>query len=123
MDKINFWFNTACACQLYFCLENLDHSASRVGLVPSDRNLAEFEACILGLEAALGFEHKKIICIWRLNAICQEKGEWQTKEEKIIPYQEYLSKLAEEFEKIEFTHQGREGKSVCRCFGHTSFYG
>ena len=30
--------------------------------------------------------------------ICQVKGEWQTKEEKLIPYQEYLSKLVGEFE-------------------------
>ena len=93
---------------IIFCLENLDHGASRMGLVPSDRNLAEFEACILGFEAALGLSIKNR-CIWRLNAICQEKGEWQTKEEKLIPYQEYLSKLAEEFEEIEFTHLGREG--------------
>ena len=27
---------------------------------------------------------------------------------KLIPYQEYLAKLAEEFEEIEFTHLGRE---------------
>ena len=41
--------------------------------------------------------------------ICQVKGEWQTKEEKLLPYQEYLSRLAEEFKEIEFTHLGREG--------------
>ena len=59
---------------IIFCLENLDHGASRVGFVPSDRNLAEIEACILGLEAALGLSIK-IRCIWRLNATCQEKEE------------------------------------------------
>ena len=41
--------------------------------------------------------------------ICQVKGEWQTKEEKLRPYQEYLSMLAKEFEEIKFTHLGREG--------------
>jgi hypothetical protein len=41
--------------------------------------------------------------------IYQVKGEWQTKEEKLRPYQEYLSKLVEEFEEIEFTHLGMEG--------------
>jgi len=41
--------------------------------------------------------------------ICQVKGEWKTKEEKLRPYQEYLSKLAGEFEEIEFTYLGREG--------------
>jgi hypothetical protein len=41
--------------------------------------------------------------------ICQVKGEWKTNEEKLRPYQEYLSKLAGEFEEIKFTHLGREG--------------
>ena len=41
--------------------------------------------------------------------ICQVKGKWQTKDEKLRPYQEYLSKLAREFEEIKFTHLGREG--------------
>jgi len=36
------------------------------------------------------------------------KGEWQTKEEKLRPYQEYLSTLSKEFEEIKFTHLGRE---------------
>jgi len=41
--------------------------------------------------------------------ICQVKGEWQTKKEKLRSYQEYLFKLAGEFEEIEFTHLGKEG--------------
>ncbi|KAG5233085.1 RNA-directed DNA polymerase (Reverse transcriptase), Ribonuclease [Salix suchowensis] len=73
-------------------------------------NTAEYEACILGLETALELNVKKIDVFGdSMLIICQVKGEWQTKEEKLIPYQEYLSKLAEEFEEIEFTHLGREG--------------
>ena len=73
-------------------------------------NTAEYEACILGLEAALELNIKKIDVYGdSMLIICQVKGEWQTKEEKLIPYQEYLSKLSEEFEEIEFTHLGREG--------------
>jgi len=41
--------------------------------------------------------------------ICQVKGKWQTKDEKLRPYQEYLSKLAKEFEEIKFTHLEKEG--------------
>jgi hypothetical protein len=37
------------------------------------------------------------------------KGKLQTKDKKLRPYQEYLSKLAREFEEIKFTHLGREG--------------
>jgi len=41
--------------------------------------------------------------------IRQVKGKGQTKDEKLRPYQEYLSKLAREFEEIRFTYLGREG--------------
>ena len=40
--------------------------------------------------------------------IFQVKGKGQTKDEKLRPYQEYLSKLAREFEEIKFTHLERE---------------
>lgn len=39
---------------------------------------------------------------------CQVKGEWQTKDEKLRSYQEYLSKLASEFDKINFTHMSKD---------------
>ncbi|XP_052305631.1 uncharacterized protein LOC112325327 [Populus trichocarpa] len=73
-------------------------------------NTAEYEACILGLEAALELKIKKLDVYGdSMLIICQVKGEWQTKEEKLRPYQEYLSTLAKEFEGIRFTHLGREG--------------
>jgi hypothetical protein len=37
------------------------------------------------------------------------KGKWKIKDKKFRLYQEYLSKLAREFEEIKFTHLGREG--------------
>nr|XP_034927083.1 G-type lectin S-receptor-like serine/threonine-protein kinase RKS1 [Populus alba] len=62
-------------------------------------NTAEYEACILGLEAALEMNIKKIDVYGdSMLIICQVKGEWQTKEEKLRPYQEYLAKLAKRFE-------------------------
>jgi ribonuclease HI len=65
---------------------------------------------LLGLEAALELNIKKIDMHGdSMLIICQVKGEWQTKEEKLRSYQEYLSKVAGEFEEIEFTHLGREG--------------
>ena len=73
-------------------------------------NTAEYEACILGLEAALELKIKKLDVYGdSMLIICQVKGEWQTKEEKLRPYQEYLSTLAKEFEEVKFTHLGREG--------------
>ena len=73
-------------------------------------NTAEYEACILGLEDALEMKIKKLDVYGdSMLIICQVKGEWQTKEEKLKPYQEYLSSLLGNFEEIKFTHLGREG--------------
>lgn len=36
------------------------------------------------------------------------KGEWQAKDEKLRLYQDYLLKLANEFEEIKFTHISRD---------------
>ena len=67
---------------------------------------AEYEACIVGLEAAL--ELQENLSIRGFEIICQVKGEWETKDERLKPYQEYLSKLADEFDEIEFTHMSRD---------------
>ena len=72
-------------------------------------NTAEYEACIHGLEAVLELKIRKLVVYGdSMLIICQTKGEWQTKDEKLKPYQEYLSKLAEDFEEIEFNHLGRD---------------
>ncbi|XP_073263054.1 uncharacterized protein [Populus alba] len=72
-------------------------------------NTAEYEACIHGLEAALELKIRKLKVYGdSMLIICQTKGEWQTKDEKLKPYQEYLSKLTEDFEEIEFNHLGRD---------------
>ncbi|PKI49429.1 hypothetical protein CRG98_030161 [Punica granatum] len=48
---------------------------------PCTNNVAEYEACILGLQAAIDF-----------------------KDEKLVSYHEYLQELAENFDKITFTY-------------------
>jgi ribonuclease HI len=73
-------------------------------------NTTEYATCILGLEVALELKIKKIDVYGDLMLIIyQIKEEWQTKEEKLGPYQEYLSTLVKEFEEIEFTYLEREG--------------
>ncbi|KAG5241524.1 RNA-directed DNA polymerase (Reverse transcriptase), Ribonuclease [Salix suchowensis] len=72
-------------------------------------NTAEYEACIIGLEAALELKVKKLEVFGdSMLIICQVKGEWQTKDEKLKLYQNYLVKLASEFEEIKFTHMSRD---------------
>ncbi|PKI40889.1 hypothetical protein CRG98_038730 [Punica granatum] len=61
--------------------------AAKVGF-PCTNNMAEYEACILGLQAAIDLKVKEL----------------ETKDAKLVPYHEYLEKLAENFEKISFTY-------------------
>ncbi|XP_021690440.2 uncharacterized protein LOC110672082 [Hevea brasiliensis] len=50
-------------------------------------NVAEYEACVSGLQAAIEMKVKKLE-VYRDSAltIYQVKGKWQTKDPKIIPY-------------------------------------
>ncbi|XP_057999102.1 uncharacterized protein LOC131177943 [Hevea brasiliensis] len=50
-------------------------------------NIAEYEACVRGLQAAIEMKVKKLE-VYRDSAliIYQVKGEWQTKDPKLIPY-------------------------------------
>ncbi|XP_070050412.1 uncharacterized protein [Nicotiana tomentosiformis] len=50
---------------------------------PCTNNMAEYEACILGIRIA---------------------GEWTTKNVKILPYLHYVKELCKKFTKIEFKH-------------------
>jgi ribonuclease HI len=67
--------------------------------------MTEYEAYIISLEAALELKVKKLE-VFRdsMLIICQVKKGWQTNDEKLKPYQNYLLKLANEFEEIKFTH-------------------
>ncbi|XP_011014739.1 PREDICTED: uncharacterized protein LOC105118468 [Populus euphratica] len=72
-------------------------------------NTTEYEACIIDLEAALELKAKKLeVFEDSLLIICEVKGEWQTKDEKLKLYQNYLLRLANEFEEIKFTHTSRD---------------
>jgi len=72
-------------------------------------NTAEYEAHIIVLQVALALKIEKLN-VYRdsLLIICQVKGERQAKDEKLRLYQDYLLKLANEFEEIKFTHISRD---------------
>ena len=72
-------------------------------------NVAEYEACVLGLQAAIEKKIKSLnvygdstLVIYQLN------GEWETRDSKLMPYQEFIKRLIEQFEKITFKHLPRE---------------
>ncbi|KAJ9167191.1 hypothetical protein P3X46_021859 [Hevea brasiliensis] len=72
-------------------------------------NVAEYEACVMGLQAAIEMKIRKLE-VYGDSAliIYQVKGEWQTKDSKLIPYQKYLLELIKKFEEISFTHLSRD---------------
>src|SRR4051812_48325817 len=70
---------------------------------------AEYEACILGLKAAIDLRIK-FLEVYGDSAlvIYQVKGEWDTKHPNLIPYKEYVLSLIPYFEEITFEHIPRE---------------
>ena len=72
-------------------------------------NVAEYEACVMGFQAAIGKKIKKLT-VYGDSAlvICQLNGEWETRDSKLVPYQEFIKGLIEQFEEITFKHLPRE---------------
>ena len=72
-------------------------------------NVAEYEACVLGLQAAI--EKKiKILEVYGDSAlvIFQLNGEWEIRDSKLVPYLEFIKRLIEQFEEITFKHLSRK---------------
>ena len=72
-------------------------------------NMAEYEACALGIQVEIDFKVKLLkvygdsaLVIYRL------REEWETKDHKLVPYQAYIRKLIEFFDDISFHHIPRE---------------
>ena len=76
-------------------------------------NIAEYEACAFGIRAALdmGIKNLKVYGYSAL-VIYQLKGEWETRDHKIIPYQKYIGKMVAKFESIQFEHITRVDNQI-----------
>ncbi|KAA3465162.1 RNA-directed DNA polymerase (Reverse transcriptase), Ribonuclease H [Gossypium australe] len=72
-------------------------------------NMAEYEACILGIRAAI--ERKiKILEVYNdsVLVIYQLKGEWETRDPKLISYRSLVLELIKEFDNVAFCYLPRE---------------
>ena len=66
-------------------------------------NMAEYEACIVEMEALRELGMKETEVFGDLNlVIAQEQRMWKVKEEHLKPYQQYLEDLTKTFDKIEY---------------------
>ncbi|XP_039171646.1 uncharacterized protein LOC120294878 [Eucalyptus grandis] len=82
-------------------------------MFPCTNNIAEYEACILGLQAAIGMEVSKLKVFGdSALIILQTVGEWETRDAKLVPYHDYLEELVEEFQDISFEYLPR----ICNQF-------
>jgi len=76
-------------------------------------NIAEYKACVMGIRVAieLKVEHLNVYGDSAL-VIHQVKGEWETRDHKLIPYKAYIKGLIEHFEQIEFHHILRDDNQL-----------
>ncbi|XP_058223137.1 uncharacterized protein LOC131332845 [Rhododendron vialii] len=66
---------------------------------------AEYEACIIGMEAALTLGVEKLEVIGDSNlVVSQANGDWKVREEKLKLYHRDLEDLIPHFNKVTFTH-------------------
>ncbi|XP_058765240.1 uncharacterized protein LOC131638694 [Vicia villosa] len=72
-------------------------------------NIAEYEACILGLEATIDLRNK-LLEVYGDSALVihQVNKEWDTRDANLTPYRDLIPELMAEFETITFTHIPRE---------------
>ena len=72
-------------------------------------NMAEYEVCALGTQAAIDFK-VKLLKVYGDSALVihQLRGEWETRDHKLIPYQAYIKKQTEFIDDVSFHHIPRE---------------
>ncbi|XP_038999487.1 uncharacterized protein LOC120125050, partial [Hibiscus syriacus] len=72
-------------------------------------NMAEYEACVMGLRAAIELK-AKMLKVYGDSAlvIYQLRGEWETKDPKLVEYRKLVLGLIEEFEEVTFNYLPRE---------------
>ncbi|KAA3481784.1 RNA-directed DNA polymerase (Reverse transcriptase), Ribonuclease H [Gossypium australe] len=72
-------------------------------------NMEEYKACIIGIRAAIELEIK-VLEVYGDSAlvIYQLKGEWETRDPKLIKYQKLVLELIEDFDDIIFYYLPRD---------------
>jgi ribonuclease HI len=76
-------------------------------------NMTEYEACIIGLQAALDLNIRDVDVYGDSTLIiCQAAGEWRTKDPRLVPYHRYLEELILRFRRITFRLYAQDKESV-----------
>ena len=76
-------------------------------------NIAEYEACAIGIKAVIESKAKCLNVYGDLTLVIHQiRGEWETRDHKLIPYRAYIMELVEYFDFIEFHHILREDNQL-----------
>ncbi|XP_040931964.1 uncharacterized protein [Gossypium hirsutum] len=72
-------------------------------------NMAEYEACIMGIRAAIK-RKIKVLEVYGDSAlvIYQFNGEWETRDPKLVRYRKLVMELIEEFDSVTFSYLPRD---------------
>ncbi|XP_039053449.1 uncharacterized protein LOC120195516 [Hibiscus syriacus] len=72
-------------------------------------NMAEYEACVLGIQTAIGLNIKtlRVYGDYAL-VVYQLRGEWETKDTKLVEYRKLILNLLKEFDEVNFYYILRE---------------
>ena len=115
LDVWNLYFDGAsnyrgCGVGILIISPQGDHTPLSIKLdFDVTNNGAEYEACLHGLQAAIGLKIKKLKVHGDSSLIInQVSGNWKIKSESLAPYQSKIDQLIPYFDYINFTHLPRE---------------
>ena len=75
---------------------------------PVTNNAIKYEACIMGLQAALGLGVRELEVYGDLTLIISQiQNKWKIEEERLMPYHLCLQKWASKFNKIQYQYVPR----------------
>ncbi|XP_033508674.2 uncharacterized protein [Nicotiana tomentosiformis] len=68
-------------------------------------NTVEYEACIMGMNMAIDMDVEELLIKGDSDLIIrQAQGEWETRDNKLIPYRQHVEDLSKWFKSIEFRY-------------------
>ncbi|XP_070017146.1 uncharacterized protein [Nicotiana sylvestris] len=72
---------------------------------PCTNNMAEYEACILGLKMTIDMNIQKLLVIGDSDLLIHQiREKWETKNSKILPYLHHVQELIKRFTRTGFQH-------------------